>query len=148
VAGFRARAEVRRLPVFRAFTLRVESARTGLPTFFGRTYSTPLYLMQGLVGVVLLLCCVNVSGLMMSKIHERQREFAVRTAIGAGRWRLVRQHLTESLVIATAGAALGAIVAWYGSPLLLPFFRDPNMGIGLAVQPDRTSRTTFRSRSP
>src|SRR5205085_6923645 len=47
--------------------LWVSSARTGLPTFLGRVYSTPLYLMQGLVGIVLLLCCVNVAGLMMSK---------------------------------------------------------------------------------
>ena len=94
--------------------------------------------MQGLVALVLLLCCVNVSGLMMSKLHERQHEFAVRTAIGAGRLRLVRQYLAESFVIALAGAALGAAVAWYGTSLLLPFFRHPNMGTGLSVQPDHT----------
>jgi predicted permease len=127
-----------RTPVFQAARLKVESARTGLPTFFGRTYSTPLYLMQGLVAIVLLLCCVNVSGLMMAKVHERQREFAVRTAIGAGQWRLIRQYLTESFVIAVAGAALGAAAAWYGSPLLLQFFRDPNMFTALSVQPDST----------
>ena len=63
---------------------------------FSGEYSKPLYLMQGLVAVVLLLCCVNVSGLMLSKLHERQHEFAVRTAIGAGSLRLVRQYLTES----------------------------------------------------
>ena len=117
--------------------MMVESARTGLPTFFGRTYSAPLYLMQGLVAIVLLLCCVNVSGLMMSKLHERQHEFAVRTAIGAGRaasaavpGRELRHRL--------AGAALGAAAAWYGT-LLLPFFRHPNMGTGLgrAARPDR-----------
>jgi predicted permease len=127
-----------RNPRFANVRLTVESARTGLPTFFGRTYSAPLYLMQGLVAIVLLLCCVNVSGLMMSKLHERQHEFAVRTAIGAGRLRLVRQHLAESFVIALAGAALGAAVAWYGTGLLLPFFRHPNMGTGLSVQPDHT----------
>jgi predicted permease len=126
-----------RSPMFKTARLTVDSARTGLPTFFGRAYSAPLYLMQGLVGIVLLLCCVNVSGLMMSKIHERQHEFALRTAIGAGRVRLVRQYLTESFVIALAGAALGAAFAWYGSGLLLQFFRDPNMGVGLAIEPDR-----------
>jgi predicted permease len=130
--------DFRRSPVFEKQVLKIESARTGLPTFFGRVYSTPLYLMQGLVAIVLLLCCVNVSGLMMSKIHERQREFAVRTAIGAGRWRLIRQYLTESSVIALSGAALGAAGAWYGSPLLLQFFRDPNWGTGMSVQPDNT----------
>ena len=53
--------------------------------------------MQGLVVIVLVLCCVNVSGLMLSKLHERQHEFAVRTAIGAGSLRLMRQYLTEAL---------------------------------------------------
>jgi putative ABC transport system permease protein len=127
-----------RNPRFANVRLLVESARTGLPTFFGRTYSAPLFLMQGLVALVLVLCCVNVSGLMMSKLHERQHEFAVRTAIGAGRLRLVRQCLAESFVIALSGAALGATVAWYGTSLLLPFFRHPNMGTGLSVQPDHT----------
>ena len=78
--------------------MTVESGQTGFPTMFRDEYSGPLYLMQGLVAVVLLLCCVNVSGLMLSKLHERQREFAVRTAIGAGSLRLARQYLTESLV--------------------------------------------------
>jgi predicted permease len=130
--------EFHRNPRFADARLTVESARTGLPTFFGRTYSAPLFLMQGLVAIVLVLCCVNVSGLMMSKLHERRHEFAVRTAIGAGRLRLVRQYLAESFVIALAGAGLGAAAAWYGTGLLLPFFRHPNMGTGLSVQPDHT----------
>jgi predicted permease len=116
----------------------VESARTGLPTMFIDEYAKPLYLMQGLVAVVLLLCCVNVSGLMLSKLHERQHEFAVRTSIGAGSLRLVRQYLTESALIAFAGAALGAAAAWYGTPLLLPFFRTPMQGIGMQLEPDQT----------
>jgi predicted permease len=124
-------------PFGRNAFLKLESARTGLPTFFGRVYSTPLYLMQGLVGIVLLLCCVNISGLMMSKVHSRRQEFAIRTAIGAARWRLVRQYLTESFVIALAGAALGAATAWHGTAYLLPFFRHPNEGIGMSVEPDR-----------
>jgi predicted permease len=117
--------------------LRVESARTGLPTFFGRTYSQPLFLMQGLVAIVLLLCAVNVGGLMMSQVHARRHEFAVRTAIGAARWRLVRQHLTESCVIALLGAALGAAMAWHGTTLLQRFFRDPMWFEGLSLTPDR-----------
>jgi predicted permease len=124
--------------VFKASTFRITSARTGLPSFFGRQYSAPLYLMQGLVGIVLLLCCVNVSGLMLSKLHERQHEFAVRTAIGAGRTRLTRQYLTESFVIAAVGAGLGAAGAWYGSPWLGQFFRHPMMVDALDVRPDRT----------
>jgi predicted permease len=118
--------------------LALESARTGLASSYGRQYSTPLYLMQGLVGIVLLLCSVNVSGLMLAKLHGRQHEFAVRIAIGAGRARLMRQYLTESFVIALAGAALGAVGAWYGSGMLLQFFRDPNQYLGMDIQPDRT----------
>jgi predicted permease len=124
------------IPFWEKASLNVESARNGLPTYFGHVYSQPLFLLQGLVAVVLLLCCVNVGGLMLSKVYARQREFAVRTAIGAARWRLIRQYLTESFVIALAGAALGALVAWYGSPLLLGFFRDPMMGQPISVRPD------------
>jgi predicted permease len=122
----------------RRMYLVVESARTGVPSFFRAEYSASLYLMQGLVAIVLLLCCVNVSGLMLSKLHERQHEFAVRTALGAGGMRLARQYLTEASLVALAGAALGAATAWYGSPLLLPFFRHPMEGTGMQVQPDKT----------
>jgi predicted permease len=125
------------LPFWEKASLSVESARSGLPTYFGHVYSEPLFLMQGLVALVLLLCCVNVGGLMLSKVYARQREFAVRTAIGAARWRLIRQYLTESFVIALAGAALGAVATWYGSPALLGFFRDPMMGAAISIQPDR-----------
>jgi predicted permease len=126
----------RHLPYYQKASLRVSSARSGLPTYFGSVYSQPLLLMQGLVAVVLILCCVNVGGLMMSKVYARQREFAVRTAIGAARWRLIRQYLIESFVIALAGAALAAVAAWYGTPLLLRFFRNPMMGQPISVRPD------------
>ncbi|MGI8962399.1 MAG: ABC transporter permease [Bryobacteraceae bacterium] len=116
-------AQYQHLPYFEKASLRVDSARSGLPTYFGHVYSEPLFIMQGLVVIVLLLCCVNVGGLMMSKVYARQREFAVRTAIGAARWRLIRQYLMESFAIALAGAALGAAAAWYASPALLHFFR-------------------------
>ena len=120
--------EYQHLPFWEKASLNVESARNGLPTYFGHVYSEPLFLMQGLVAVVLLLCCVNVGGLMLSKVYARQREFAVRTAIGAARWRLIRQYLTESFVIALAGGRARRGGTWYGSPPLLGFFRDPMMG--------------------
>ncbi len=126
----------RGLPELNNLRFQVKSARTGLPSFFGSTYSRPLFLLQGLVGIVLVLCCVNVGGLMISKLYARQREFAVRIAIGAARWRLIRQYLTESLVIALAGALLGAFLAWYGAVFLLQFFRHPNMFEGMSVRPD------------
>ncbi len=118
--------------------LTVSSARTGAGSFMGETYWRPLLLMQGLVAVVLLLCCVNIGGLMMSKVYMRRHEFAVRTAMGAGRWRLIRQYLTESFVIAAVGALLGAAVAWYGNRLLLAFFIDPMNQEGISITPDNT----------
>ncbi|HEU0179045.1 MAG TPA: ABC transporter permease [Blastocatellia bacterium] len=119
--------------------LTVSSARTGLGSFLVKQYWQPLILMQCMVAVVLLLCCVNVGGLMMSTVYSRRHEFAVRMAMGAGRWRLTRQYLTESFVIAAAGATLGAAAAWYGIRLLLAFFIDPNRQEGLFIKPDNTS---------
>ncbi len=124
-------------PYFEKAYLTVKSARSGLPTYMSQTYAKPLYLMQGLVAVVLLVCCINIGGLMMSRVAARQQEFAVRTAVGASSLRLVRQYLTESVVIAIAGSALGAFGAWYGSGLLLHFFRDPMMGEAISVRPNK-----------
>jgi predicted permease len=125
-------------PYFQKAYLTMASARTGLPNYLTHTYAKPLYLMQGLVGVVLLLCCVNIGGLMMSRVASRQQEFAVRTAVGASSRRLVRQYLTESFVIAIAGSVLGALSAWYGGDFLLRFFRDPMMSEPISVHPDKT----------
>ncbi len=124
-------------PFFQKAYLTVSSARSGLPTYLTHTYAKPLYLMQGLVGIVLLVCCVNIGGLMVARVAARQQEFAVRTALGASSQRLVRQSLTESLVIAIVGSALGAVGAWYGSELLLRFFRDPMMNEPISVHPDK-----------
>ena len=123
-------------PEIKNAMLRTSSARTGVSSFRERTYRQPLLLMQGLVGVVLLLCCLNVGGLMMSKFYARRDEFAIRTTIGAGRWRLVRQYLTESCVVAGAGAFLGGVGAWYGTSALLNYFVSPDSQEGLFVRPD------------
>jgi predicted permease len=130
-------AKFRHNPYLEKAYLNAGFARTGLPTYVSRTYSKPLYLMQGLVAVVLLLCCVNIGGLMMSRIAVRQRECAVRTALGASSWRLLRQYLIESFMIAVAGSSMGAIAAWYGSGFLLHFFRDPMMFESMSVHPDK-----------
>jgi predicted permease len=125
-------------PFFETILTRVSSVRSGLPNYITRTYSKPLYLMQGLVGLVLLLCCTNVAGLMLTKVYARQREFAVRTALGAPAWRIVRQYLSEAFLIAFTGSMLGAFLTWYGCSYFLQFFRDPMMGETMQVRPDRT----------
>ncbi|MFN7996922.1 MAG: ADOP family duplicated permease [Bryobacteraceae bacterium] len=127
--------EVLQDPLVKRARIQVSSARTGLPSM-ARGYRQPLFLLQGLVGIVLLLCCVNVGGLMMSKFYTRRSEFAIRTAIGAGRWRLMRQYLTESCIIAAVGALAGGAGAWFGTGAMLQYFVDPYAQEGLFVRPD------------
>src|ERR1700676_3491228 len=85
---------------------------------YARPLGPTLYLLLGAVASLLLIGCANVSILLLARGTERQHELAIRAAIGADRLRMIRQLLTESLGIATAGAALGVLVAWRGLSLL------------------------------
>jgi predicted permease len=83
------------------------------------TIATPLWILLGTVAIVFLIACANVANLFTVRAESRRTDLAVRRALGAGRGDLVRSQVTEALLLAAAGGALGAVLAWIGVPLLV-----------------------------
>jgi putative ABC transport system permease protein len=99
---------------------------------------TPLFVLLGAVGCVLLIVCANLANLLLAQAASRTTDFAVRRALGASRWQLIRQLLTESLVLGAAGGALGLLLGAWGAEALLTLMpadlpRPPGIGVDATV---------------
>jgi predicted permease len=106
------------------------------PSDLRREFSTPILVLMGMVALVLLIACANVANLLLARGAARQKDVAIRLALGAGRAAIVRQRLVESVLLALAGAAAGLPLAWGATALLVRALPSQSVEQTLAATPD------------
>ncbi len=126
-----------RRQAFLSMGLDVAPAATGVAANLRSQFTRPLYVLMGIVGLISLVTCVNLANLMLARAAARSQEMSVRVALGANRWILARQVLTESLTVSFAGALLGLTFAYWGSRLLVTLMTQEYLTpVSLDLTPD------------
>jgi predicted permease len=120
---------------FFARRIKITSAATGF-SFLRERFARPLFVLMAVVGVVLLIACLNLANLLLTRSSARKAELSIRAALGASRRRLVQQLLTESMLLSLAAAVAGLFIAYWASHILADFMWTGNAPLALDLAPD------------
>jgi predicted permease len=123
----------RDIPLWRQAKMELVPAGAGLALLRDR-YAKPLLILMALVGLLLLIACTSIASMLLARAAARKREMALRVCLGAGRFRLLRQVLTESLLLSAAGSLLGIFLPYFGADALVRIITSGRTMPGLPPQ--------------